>query len=162
MLENDELLLRPFVPEDAPYLFALNEDPTVLRYVPDEPFENEEAARKFLHSYLASQPNGYGRMAVIRKSDQAWLGWCGLKYHDNGMVDLGYRFFRRYWGQGYATESAMLSIQHGFEVLGLQEIVGHVAKDNAASIRVLEKCGFQCVGTFQDPDWSGLLYHLAH
>jgi ribosomal-protein-alanine N-acetyltransferase len=75
---------------------------------------------------------------VIRKQDSAWLGWCGLKQHAD-YVDLGFRFFRKSWGNGYATESAMACLEYGINELNIKHIVGRVAIGNNASVRVLEK-----------------------
>ena len=82
-----------------------------------------------------------GRWAVIRKKDDAFLGWCGLKKHEDGMVDLGFRLMKKYWNKGYATEAAKACVDHGFNTLGLKEIIGRAAQENMASINVLEKCG---------------------
>ncbi|MDG2052996.1 MAG: GNAT family N-acetyltransferase [Flavobacteriaceae bacterium] len=42
-------------------------------------------------------------------------------------------------GKGYATESAKMALDYGFNTLKLTEIIGRVSKDNISSIRVLEK-----------------------
>ncbi len=39
--------------------------------------------------------SGYGSRTVILKETGECLGWCGLKKHPDGMVDLGYRFHQR-------------------------------------------------------------------
>lgn len=161
ILTTPRLTLRPLQLSDANDFFELNNDPEVLKYVPDKAFANEAAALEFLANYHKTQPEGYGRMAVIRQSDNAWLGWCGLKYlKENDQVDLGYRFFRKYWGNGYATEGSIACLKYGFEDLGLDRIVGHVAVGNVASARVLEKCGFTENGLFEEVDWSGIAYLL--
>ncbi len=125
---------------DAEHAFALNNDPEVLRYTGDDPFASVEEARAFLVAYPAYRQDGFGRWAV-ELHDGTWLGWCGLRRQADGAVDLGYRFLRAYWGQGYATEAGLACLAWGFEQAGLAEIIGRVAKDNQASIRVLEKVG---------------------
>ncbi len=59
-----------------------------------------------------------------------------------GEVDLGYRFFKDYWGRGLATEAARATLAYGVETLQLQRIIGIADVENRASIRVLEKVGF--------------------
>jgi RimJ/RimL family protein N-acetyltransferase len=86
-----------------------------------------------------------GRWAVIGKRDGLFYGWCGLKKIGSD-VDLGYRFFRRYWGQGIASETALASRDYGFEHYRLERLVAHAAIANSASVRVLEKLGFRRVG----------------
>lgn len=158
---TSRLRLRPFTLEDAAEMYALNADPEVMRYVPDLPFEDVAAARRFLEAYLPIYASGYGRLAVIRREDTAFLGWCGLKKHEDGAVDLGYRFHRRYWGIGYATEAAMACRDHAFTVLGLDSIYAHAAHDNLASQRVLTKIGMRYSGEFQEPDWEGVAFTLC-
>jgi [ribosomal protein S5]-alanine N-acetyltransferase len=140
-------------PDDAPHAFELNNDPKVIRYTGDSPFESEDAARIFLENYSDYEKFNMGRWAVIRKEDEQWLGWCGLKYlPENNEVDLGYRFHRRYWGHGYATETSLACIQYGFEKLKLNRIIGRVEKANYASVRVLEKCK---MNFFRHIDFNG-------
>lgn len=144
-LETDRLLLRDIEPDrDASVLFELNNDPEVVRYTGDGPFESEEATRAFFRERIAQYAlDGMGRWVVERKADGEVLGWCGLKRHDDGQVDVGYRFFRRYWGHGYATEAARASVEYGFRVLGLPRIIAHVMPENTASRGVMRKLGLR-------------------
>lgn len=147
VLETERCRLREMTPEDGAALFELNNDPEVIRYTGDGPFESVEAATRFLEKYDAYPRYGMGRWLVERKEDQAVLGWCGLKFlPDENQVDLGYRFFRKYWGKGYATETARHCVDFGFERLHLDRIIGRSAIANMASVHVLEKCGlkFEC------------------
>lgn len=143
MLETPRLILREFDPTDGPHAYALNLDPEVMRYTGDKSFASEEEATEFLRNYTDYRKNGYGRWAVIRKADMEFLGWCGLKLLPDGTVDIGYRFFKKYWNMGYASESAQACMDYGFNVLGLPEIIGRVSRHNGASVRVLEKLGLQ-------------------
>lgn len=55
------------------------------------------------------------------------------------LVDIGFRFFKKEQGKGYATESAKALLDYGFNTLKLKEIIRRASKDNISSIRVLEK-----------------------
>ncbi len=142
-LETERLYLREFELEDAKSMFALNAVNEQIQYTGDVPFESITAAQNFLLNYSDYKRNGFGRWACITKEEGHWIGWCGLKRHSDGLVDLGYRFFKEYWGMGYATESSLACLAYGFNELGLKEIVGRSAKANLASIRVLEKIGMK-------------------
>ncbi|MEM7656776.1 MAG: GNAT family N-acetyltransferase [Bacteroidota bacterium] len=142
ILTTERLALYRFSERDAAGIFALNLDPQVLRYTGDEPFASKEDARQFLLDYQAVyEATGMGRWTVRRKSDDAYLGWCGLKRHSDGSVDIGFRLLGEFWNRGYATEAAKACVAYGFEALGVAEIIGRAVADNAASIRVLEKLG---------------------
>ncbi|MEM9024712.1 MAG: GNAT family N-acetyltransferase [Bacteroidota bacterium] len=141
IIETDRLQLREFTVSDAPDLFALNGDPHVMRYTGDEPFESVEAAADFVRHYTHYREHGFGRWAVLLKRDGAFIGWCGLKRNEQDLIDLGFRFLRGYWNQGYATEAAQACLDYGFRELGMETIIGRAAEANGASIRVLEKLG---------------------
>ncbi|MBL8002624.1 MAG: GNAT family N-acetyltransferase [Flavobacteriales bacterium] len=143
VLRTERMLLREIVPADAPFFHELNADPEVMRWTGDEPFPDLAATEAFIRAYPAYRDDGFGRWAMVRLSDGEMLGWCGLRRQSDGEVDLGYRLFRRHWGQGYATEAALACVHHGFAVLGLPAIIGRAARANHASVRVLEKVGMR-------------------
>ncbi|HMN88645.1 MAG TPA: GNAT family N-acetyltransferase [Saprospiraceae bacterium] len=161
MIVTERLQLREFLESDAADFYALNADPEAIRYTGDSAFESVAAAAAFLRAYNPYRTEGMGRWAVIRKSDGAYLGWCGLRYiQELGEVDLGYRFFREHWGQGYATESGKACIAYGFQVLALKRIVARAMKDNIASMRVMEKIGMRLVGEASFAAHPGVLYEI--
>lgn len=162
ILETQRLLLREFSMADAEQLFLLNKDPDVLKYTGDQAFQNVAEARSFLENYNQYQKYGFGRWPVIDKVSGEFLGWCGLKYDPAiDETDIGFRFFKRYWNKGYATEAAKASIALGFDRFGLQSLVGRTMKENTASIRVLEKLGMAFEQEFDFyRGHAGLVYRM--
>ncbi|HEV3261218.1 MAG TPA: GNAT family N-acetyltransferase [Gemmataceae bacterium] len=147
ILETDRLLLREFVPDDLEDFHRLVSDPDVTRYTGDGEHRIEEV-RKGLEErvFRAYRQHGYGRWATVLKASAWVIGFAGLKYLDDvGETDVGYRFFKEYWGRGLATEASAAVVRYGFEQLRLEKVVGIAHVENKASIRVLEKVGF----TFQ-------------
>ena len=145
VIETDRLLLRRFTGDDALLLYELNLDPEVIRYTHD-PMTSVEHAKKVLNEVILPQYVLYdhGRWAVHLRSNLEFMGWCGLKYlSETNEVDLGYRFMKKFWGNGYATEAALACIEYGFTRLNLRQIVGRALPGNLASIKVLEKCGMK-------------------
>jgi ribosomal-protein-alanine N-acetyltransferase len=101
-------------------------------------------AEKVLDEVILPQYTLYnhGRWAVHQKSNLEFIGWCGLKCRpERNEIDLGYRFMKKFWGKGYATEAAFACIQYGFNRLNLQQIIGRALPGNVASIKVLENAG---------------------
>ncbi|MEM9548395.1 MAG: GNAT family N-acetyltransferase [Bacteroidota bacterium] len=141
--ETKRLILRELNLSDSIHFFKLNSNPEVLKYTGDSPFSSISDAESFLKNYSDYKINGFGRWAVIEKESGDFLGWCGLKLNEENFIDLGFRFFEKYWGKGYATESAKASLAVGFLDLNINEIIGRAAVDNKASIRVLEKIGMR-------------------
>ncbi|MEO5642456.1 MAG: GNAT family N-acetyltransferase [Bacteroidia bacterium] len=147
LLETERLRFREMYAEDAQAMFQLNSDPEVVQYTGDGAFENVTAAKDFLIAYRdVYKTNGYARWIVELKSTGEILGWSGLKLHPDKSTDVGYRFYKKHWGNGYATESAKACIDYGFSILKVERIVAHARKENLASLRVLEKCGMKIIG----------------
>ena len=147
IIETDRLLLRNFTEDDAGLLYELNLDPEVIRYTHD-PIADAEHAKKILRDVILPQYVLYhhGRWAVHLKSDLEFIAWCGLKYlSETNEVDLGYRFRKKFWGKGYATEGGLVCIAYGFNQLNLRRIVARALPRNLPSIRVLEKCGMKYI-----------------
>lgn len=63
---------------------------------------------------------------------------------------LGYSMDSRAYGQGLMTEALAAAIPHVFRETGLHRITAHVMPANAASIRILEKLGFEREGYFRE------------
>jgi len=157
-LETERLILREFSLLDAESLFALNTNPNVLQYSGDVPFASISDSELFIRNYSSYAEYGYGRWAVILKSSNEFIGWCGIKFHPNlNYTDLGFRFFEMFWNQGFATESGRAVINYSFAQLNLKELVARVENENLASIRVLQKLDFHPV---QEIEFNGRLGKL--
>ncbi|MFT5250293.1 MAG: ribosomal-protein-alanine N-acetyltransferase [bacterium] len=139
IIETNRLVLRELDINDSENFFNLNSDSEVLKYTGDLPFSSIAAAENFLINYSDYKKNGFGRWAVILKETESFIGWSGLKLNEENLVDIGFRFFKKEWGKGYATESARAVLDYGFNTLKLNEIIGRASKNNISSIRVLEK-----------------------
>lgn len=146
LIETERLIIRPFTLEDIEASYNMNLDPEVSKYTGDGGVVSKnEIEKRITQNILGDyQKYGFGRLAVDLKKENKFIGFTGLKYLDDiKEVDLGYRFIRSYWGNGYATESGMASISFGFESLGINKIIAMVLPENINSIRVLEKLNFK-------------------
>lgn len=142
--ETERLKHRAFEVDDAAVFFELNSNVEVMRFTGEPFMASVDAAANAIANYPDFDEVGFGRWACVLKESDAVIGFCGLKYlADLDAVDVGYRFFPEYWGQGLATEACIASLEFGFHTLGLNEIIGLVIPENVASIRVLEKSGMQ-------------------
>jgi RimJ/RimL family protein N-acetyltransferase len=66
-----------------------------------------------------------------------------VSWEQDGRREVGYWIGRKYWGGGVATRA----LSKFLDLVKTRPLYAHVAKHNAASIRVLEKCGFTVVGS---------------
>ncbi|HEU5107967.1 MAG TPA: GNAT family N-acetyltransferase [Micromonosporaceae bacterium] len=65
-----------------------------------------------------------------------------LLFPHAGQPEVGYWLGRRFWGRGVATRA----LSQFLELIPTRPLYARAAKDNAASVRVLAKCGFAVVG----------------
>ena len=91
-----------------------------------------------------------GRFSVFLKSDNSFIGWCGLRLHPEGQVDLGCRLAQKYWDKGYAMESSKAFLDYGFTILRLENIDAYSRKKNQNSINVLQKLGMRYFADVMD------------
>lgn len=154
-LETDRLFLREISEEDVSGLYELDSDPRVHQYLGNKPLQSKEEVYPIIE-YIQNQykTNGIGRWAMIEKSTGHFMGWTGLKLETketNGFTnyyDLGYRIIPKYWGKGYATESALFAVEYGFKELGIKKLCGAADVENIASNRVLQKAGLKFINEF--------------
>lgn len=149
IIETERLYFRALLETDVNGIFDLDTDPEVHQYLGRSPIKTVEQAKdviKFIRQQYID--NGIGRLAIIEKETNDFVGWGGFKlitsltngrkdYHD-----LGYRFLKKSWGKGYATESSKAAVEYAFNELMLPVIYAMADIDNLQSRKVLKKCGF--------------------
>lgn len=146
-IETERLLIRPFTLEDGEALHAVWGDPASNRFLGSRtPASIEETFGHLRQIVAAHEEHGFASCAVIEKESGMLIGDCGLFVSpDHADVELAYGLGRRWWGRGYATEAAVACVRAGFEQLRVDRIVADVDASNGASVRVLEKAGFELV-----------------
>jgi len=162
-IETERLIIRPLSVSDLEGMFAMDNDPEVHTYLGNNPTKTMEDEARVIEIVTRQYTDlGIGRWAVEEKTTGDFVGWTGFKRITtpiNGHInhlDFGYRFARKHWGKGYATESGLASLNYGIDVMGLNDIHAMTHVDNAASRNVLEKLGFSFVSIFPydgDPPW---------
>jgi len=92
--------------------------------------------------------------ALVHLADNAVIGMGGYKGPPNadGMVEIAYGVVPGYQGRGYATEAAQALIAYALASGHVRTIRAHTSSEVNASTKVLEKCGFKCLGEVIDPE----------
>jgi ribosomal-protein-alanine N-acetyltransferase len=144
VLETSHLILRKLQEDDAEALFRTVGDPKVMQ------FWAPGADQMLLHTLeriTAINAHwtkyGFGDWAVIEKSQNCLIGFCGLHYIANmNEVNIGYALEKSKWHFGFGTEVVKRLLDFGFDILGLKEIVAVIDPKNTASLKLIQKCGF--------------------
>jgi RimJ/RimL family protein N-acetyltransferase len=154
ILATERLVLRELVPDDAPFMLALLNDPAYILNIADRGVRDFEGARRYLEErWRASYAeHGFGLWAVVQRETGACTGLCGL-IRRAGLddVDIGYAFLPAFRGQGFAVESALGVKAYARDVVGLTRLVAVVTPGNDRSIRVLERLGMRFERTLRLP-----------
>lgn len=140
------LSLSAFLHEDAPFIIELLNSPGWLRFIGDRQVKSTVDAIAYLDNgpLKSYQEHGFGIMRVALRATGEPIGMCGLlKREDLDTPDIGFAFFSRYEGQGFAHEAASSVIQHARTELGLTRLSAIVQPDNTRSVTLLKKLGFQ-------------------
>jgi RimJ/RimL family protein N-acetyltransferase len=103
------------------------------------------------YHYFARQQrrNGFTFWVVERKSDRAFLGFCGIVRIDEptstvfGEVEIGWRLRSDMWRRGYAFEAADRVLVYAFEYICPNRIVSRVAARNRPSQALMRKLGMR-------------------
>jgi RimJ/RimL family protein N-acetyltransferase len=145
VIETDRLILRWLSVDDAEFLLELMNDPSWLQFIGNKSVKTIEDARgSILNKHVEMyQRLGFG-LYLTELKDGAPIGICGLIKRDAlEDVDLGFALLPKFRGKGYAYEAASAAMEYGKNALGLNRLVAITTQDNDASIKLLEKLGFQ-------------------
>ena len=146
MIETERLLLRSWRDSDIDPMFAISSDPVVMEHFP-RPSTWEETADLVVRHRANLAWGRPGLFAVETLDDPGTLiGFVGLaeprfEARFTPCVEVGWRLRSASWGQGYATEAARASVRHGFDVLGLEEVVSFTSTTNQRSQAVMRRIG---------------------
>lgn len=143
--ETERMFVRQLSLDDLPKLTAMLSDPDVMKHSVRGVCD-ETATRKFIEWCLSCySSHGIGPWAFIDKNSSELIGVCGIgpeRVAGVKEINLGYRLARRYWGKGYASESARAVLSHAFTDLSFESVVVIIDPEHTASLRVAEKAGF--------------------
>ena len=145
-IETERLRLRNWQISDSDLFYEINSHPEAMEFFH---FRRNQSEAQALMLRLQDDitRNGFGFAAVVLKSTNQPIGFCGLvKTHMPGIfeantVEIGWRLARSFWSKGYASEAARAWLDIGFNQLGLTEIVSFAVKTNQNSLRVMQKIG---------------------
>jgi len=151
---SERLSYRLLGNKDEKLFFALDSDPEVMRYINGGVPHSMDDIIKLALPRLAAYTNpekGYGMWGVFTKKCE-FIGWILLRpmnfFSDSPEFDnleIGWRFMKDSWGNGYATEAAMQIKRAAIEQGGIRAISAIAVQDNKGSINIMEKIGLEYV-----------------
>lgn len=153
-----DISLQPRTAEHVRIYYERTQKETIRRMIPSAAQSLDQALAMFERS---QQPDAtsFGLTVCL---DGMYVGdvWCfGMDVQDMPQAMLSYCLFEENcWGKGVATQAVQLFLQETAQRFGLTCIGAHTWADNAASCRVLEKCGFVLTEAGEDEGRSWRYY----
>ena len=144
-IESERIVLKPLTVSDAEDIFKRwTQDERVARYVRWFPHDSVEVTKQWLTEEVKNNLGGASyQWGFWLKETNYIFGSGGLVYNEEeNLFEIGYNIMHKYWNKGYTTEAVKRMLQFGQEELHQNEFVAWYAKENPASGRILEKCGF--------------------
>lgn len=134
------ILLRDVIDSDLDYFFQFQLDPDA-NYMAAFTAEDPKDRQAFdLHwARILNAPEIIIKTILVEGQVVGNL----VKFEDFGEPEIGYWLDKAYWGRGIATQALTEFLRD----ISLRPLFARAVKDNLASRRVLEKCGFMLIGT---------------
>jgi ribosomal-protein-serine acetyltransferase len=172
-LTGSRIVLRAYTPTDAPSVWAAISESrsSLVRWTPDigrrvSLADVQTGLERLDQACARGERLVYG---VWRRDVGAFLGEVGLHDidWDRRAASVGYWLRVSARGQGLIDEALEVLQAHASRVLGLRDLEAHIAAENAASRRVVERHGYLLKGArCADARWDGeasrvLIYALT-
>ncbi|WP_447762325.1 GNAT family N-acetyltransferase [Sphingopyxis panaciterrae] len=150
-LTTARLVLRQLRIDDAEALFPVLSDADLMTWWSSGPHRSLAETDEYV---TRNSAEGQGWLCwAITAGDDVALGWVILMDGKPGVGEIGYILRRDHWGAGLAREAVARVIEYGFTAGELRRIFADTDPENAGSIALLERLGFQREGHLRD-EWE--------
>ena len=160
VLTTPRLLIRDHLPGDLPYHHELLSSDSGLRYLPELKSHTLTQTRENLAEAIRQQGLADRRCYffwIESRETGSHIGEIGYtvtkKTPLGALADVGYFIRESCWGHGYTSEALREVLRFAFEENGVYRISCGCLKENAASRRVMEKCGLLPEGELKEYQW---------
>jgi RimJ/RimL family protein N-acetyltransferase len=141
ILTTARLTLRALRMSDAPALHPWLSDAEVMRYWSTPPHRAFAETENWVQTSLDEMARGNAQDFAVEYEGRI-IGRIAFWQGD----EIGFLFDPAIWGQGFAGEALAAVAAYGFGTLGFKQIRADVDPEHIASLRVLERAGFQRTG----------------
>lgn len=147
MLETDRLyLLKPDI-EHLDALFQLHTNNESSKYTPKGIHENKDITKGFIKGWRRHwEENDFGYFMLIAKDTGELVGMSGFEYHTINyqlFLNLYYRLFPKYTGEGLATEAIEMISRWMKQFDAVTPKLIRTNQVNESSIKLAERLGYE-------------------
>lgn len=135
----DDIVLRDVTDDDLPIFFEQQLDPDAIymaAFTSKDPTDRD--------AFMAHWARIRADETIINRTIlcDGQVAGSVASFEDAGQLEVTYWLGREFWGKGIATKALAALLEYQTT----RPIYARAAKDNAASLRVLQKCGFVITG----------------
>ena len=167
LFTTERLIVRKFKAEDAKQLYENHMDVEVRKWFPNECYADLEEAQDAIRFYADCVDHNKLPfvLGIELKETGELIGDAGISEVEGkpSKTEVGYCIGQKYRGKGYATELLQPISDFVVSHFGIGVIWGRVVYGNDASVKVLEKSGYQFMrkefGAEDDPYGNGMLVY---
>lgn len=167
IFETEHLKIRKFELDDAQYLYKNHLEEEVKKWIPNESYTDIEETKDAINFYIdcVNKKHLPFVLAVELKNSGELIGDTGVNEVEGSRneVEIGYGICKKHSGKGYATELLKAMSKYITEHFEIDILYGRVMHGNNASVKVLEKNGYEFVreelGAADDPYGNGMLIY---
>ncbi len=129
---------------DADLIHDLHSTIETTRYMSGGAPWPREKCEERLRTYLAEQArDGTTKYKIVSREDGRFIGRAGISLYATGEYEMGYAFYAREWGKGYATEIAGGLADWFFARNVAPHFIAFAHPDNLTSQHILKKIGMR-------------------
>lgn len=143
---TNRLFIRQLQEEDFQDSIEHRIDPEVCKYI-SKPMTIKEVFQFVIKQSKAwsGKLNEHLALAVVLKSESKLIGELKVKYANltEKIIEIGFRFNKKYHKKGYAIEATEALINHLFSEFKLNRIIAICIDQNTDSYRLMQKLGMQ-------------------
>jgi ribosomal-protein-alanine N-acetyltransferase len=153
LLTTARLQLRSIGKSDSDDLYAIYSDMKTLEYWGQDPVQSPADAWKKIRANMQQVEGGSAILwGIALRDNNRLIGTCTIfrinQQNKNG--EAGYILNRKHWGKGLMTEAMSSVLDYAFNDLEFHRLEADTDPENAASLALLEKLGFQREGYFRE------------
>ncbi len=161
VFETERLYLREYQHSDFLDLGKILQDEETMKYF--DSVKTDEGVENWINFCIKNYKlTKHSFWAVIRKSDNKFIGNCGITLQNidgEELPEVGYHFNREFWGNGYATESVVGCIKHSTEHYKYPALYSYMTVGNTPSQKVAINAGMTLFKKYSDNNREILVYH---
>ncbi|MBR3298660.1 MAG: GNAT family N-acetyltransferase [Clostridia bacterium] len=158
VIETERLILRPLEERDRESFIRMAKDARVNSTYMIPELETEALAHAFFEHMREFTENASRFVYGIALKNGEIIGFINDCELDGTRAELGYFIGTEHWNRGYASEALFSAIAALFEMGYTYLKAGHF-EENAASRRVMEKCGMKRIDHEEELEYKGRMHH---